>query len=233
MRPVLDAEQVGPAYVALSKRVPEWNRARGERKYAGSNPATLTIATSITEVMRISKLLFLSNELISPTKRDEMRLPLHFVTFAHIEAQMYTNVRNDGVINIIQERTWGNNVTYGAVFLLDDFDYHIRTLDAHHLCSLSSLRRNHVLDTQHRVELHATPISFDTIDDLERLLYEEREPVLVQAYIGNLNHPRIHRRIKSTRSERIIDNIMGAQFLELHREVHNGREGVRISERAT
>ena len=183
----------------------------------GSIPAALH-QTKLKEWMRINPLIFLSNELLSPTTRMSMRLPLTFVTYAIIEAQMYSNVGNDGVVNVVQSYTWGNNVVYGAIFQLGDPDFHLRTLDAMHQCSLSTLRRNHVLDTQHRVTLQATPISFSSIDALERLMYAERSSIEVQAYIGNLKHTKLNRRIKNTNSKRIMDNILVEPFLELVRE---------------
>lgn len=168
--------------------------------------------------MPITSLVFISNDLMCPEVRRDLRLPLHFVSFAIIDAQMYTNIRNDGVVNVIRDNPRANTVTYGAIFHVEDFDFHIRSLDAYHLCSLSSLRTNHVLDTQHRINIQVRPITFDSIDTLERLLYTEHKAVKVQAYIGNLNHPKLNRRIRSTRSARIRDNILVEPFLQLLRE---------------
>src|SRR6185312_6557634 len=127
--------------------------------------------------------------------RNDMRLPLHFVTFAIIEARLYSNVRNEGVVNVRLERKYHGEVTYGALFHLEDFHFHIRQLDAFHMCSLSALGRNHDLDTQHRITAEVTPITFPSIDALERLQYEEKKVTHAIAYIGNLKHPKLSRRI--------------------------------------
>jgi|SRR6185312_9140433 len=171
--------------------------------------------------MPISNLIFLSNELMDARVRNDMRLPLHFVTFAIIEAQLYSNVRNEGVVNVRQERKYKGNVAYGALFHLEDFHFHIRQLDAFHMCSLSALGRNHDLDTQHRIITDTTPIVFSSIDALERLQYEEKRVTKATAYIGNLKHPKLNRRIRNTNSKRIKQNILVEPFLHLHREVTN------------
>jgi hypothetical protein len=168
--------------------------------------------------MCISNLIFLSNDLLAPTLRRRARIPLEFITFAHIKANLYRNIRNDGVVNIIGHKYRGNDVTYGAIFLLKDFDFHIRTLDAYHSCSLSALRRNHNLDVQHRLVVPTTPITFSSIDELERLLYVEREVVDVQAYIGNLTHPKLKQKVANTRSQRLPDGLLRDALLDQIRE---------------
>jgi hypothetical protein len=169
-------------------------------------------------VLPISQLVFLSNSFLDPQFRRNTRIPLEFITFAHIYANLYHNIRNDGVINIIGHKHRGNDVVYGGLFLLDDFSFHIRTLDAFHNCSLSALRRNHRLDPQHRVVVPTTPISFSTIDELERLKYLERPCINAHVYIGNLNHPKIKQQVANTRSQRVPDGLLRDALLNQIRE---------------
>lgn len=169
--------------------------------------------------MSIDRLLFLSNELCSPSWQREMRLPLEFITFAHIKGKMYKHFRNNGSFVLESKKKWGNDVVYGGIFLLKDFDFYIRILDAYQLCSLSSLYRNHKLDIHHRITTEATPISFSTVDEFERLMYKEREAIRVQTYVGNPNHPKIKQRLNKTVSYRIYDGIDKKHFRELIREV--------------
>ena len=169
----------------------------------------------------MSQLVFLSNNFLSPDFRRNTRIPLEFITFAHIKANLYHNIRNDGVINIIGHKHRGNDVVYGALFLLQDFSFHIQTLDAFHNCSLSALRRNHKLDPQHRVMVRATPLSFTTIDELERLKYLERPCINAHTYIGNLNHPKIKQQVANTRSQRLPDGLLRDALLNQIREEFN------------
>lgn len=149
-------------------------------------------------------------------------MPLQFIAFAHIEGKLYHLPGKRGTFVANGDNSWGNNVVYGAIFLLQDFDFHIRTLDSMSLCSLSTLGRNHSLDMMHRLRVQATPIHFDSINELERLMYKETEPIEVQAYIGNLNHPKINHRVanRNSRYYRIIDGINADSFLQLYREVN-------------
>lgn len=169
--------------------------------------------------MPIEKLLFLSNEFCNPHWYRDMRLPLEFITFAFIKGKMYKHFRNDGTFVLQNQGRWGNDVVYGGLFLLKDFDFYIRILDAYHTCSLSTLQRNHTLDLHHRIITQATPISFQSIDELERLKYRERNCIDVQTYLGNSNHPKITQRLRNkSMSYRIKDGINKLHFKELIRE---------------
>lgn len=174
--------------------------------------------------MRIefNSLLFLSNELINPRWQRELKLPLHFITFAFVKARMYVHKRNQGTFILPNDvkQSWGNTVAYGALFTLQDFHFYIRTLDAYHMCSMSTLMTNHKRDIHHRIEVEVTPITFATLDDFARLKYREREALKAITYVGNLNHPNIHQRINVRQiSHRIVDGVDKQHFIDLTREV--------------
>lgn len=163
-------------------------------------------------------LLFISNELLNPTLQKEMRLPLDFVTFAHIKGNMYTHFRKHSTFTLHPAKVWGNEVVYGALFSLRDYEFYIRILDAYNLCSLSTLGKNHNRDVHHRITVEATPISFSSVDELERLQYRERESIQADTYLGNPKHPKINQRLNKTNSYRVIDGI-DTHYMELIREV--------------
>lgn len=150
--------------------------------------------------------------------QKELNIPLTFITFAHIEGKMFTHFRDTSTFVLNDKRRWGNNTAYGALYSLQDFHYYINTLDAYMLCSMTTLFKNHIKDVHHRKEVEATPISFDNIDELERLKYRERESVQAYAYVGNSNHPKINQRLTKTNSYRVIDGI-DPHFKGIIREV--------------
>lgn len=169
----------------------------------------------------MSKLVFISNELQSPLVQRELRIPLQFISFAYIEAKMYKHFRNESSFTLPMKtsRRWGNYNVYGALFHVEDFDFYIRLLDAYHTCSISALLTNHKNDIHHRVKTNATPIYFNTLDDMGRLKYREKEPILSHVYVGNQNHGKIKRRLNSTVSYRIIEGVDKKHFQELYKEV--------------
>ena len=168
--------------------------------------------------MQISELLFLCNELCSPAKQKELNIPLRFISFAHIKGKMYNHFQNKSTFILQPDGVWGNQVIYGAIFMLDDFHYYIRLLDAYHSCSKSVLHRNHSRDMHHRSSATATLISFDTVNELATLQYKERDKIAVQTYFGNTNHPKITSRLNKTVSYRIYDGIHMPHFLKLLEE---------------
>ena len=144
-----------------------------------------------------------------------------FITFAHTDGRMYTTHRNERTFVAKGVRQHGNSVVYGAVFLLPDPYYHIRTLDGMMLCSKSALGRNHDRDYMHRVVGSVTPIRFNTLDELNRLMYTEGEEIKVQQYVGNINHPEIKHRVsvKKVRNYSVSNGVDEQPFLELLRGI--------------
>ncbi len=186
---------------------------------------TLTVGSTPTVPVILMKggncitnqLIFLSNKLMSPHVQRTLRLPIHFVSFAHMPGQLYTVYGNTDMFNYVSRRSQ-RKVVYGAIFLLENYDFHIRTLDSYGLCSLSALGRNHSLDTLHRIDVEVTPIKFNTLDELARLLYKEMKPIQTQTYVGNLTNPKINLRTKR-HTYHVHSNIDKQSFKQLYREV--------------
>jgi hypothetical protein len=170
--------------------------------------------------MFISALIFLSNELLCKEKQSDLNIPLEFLTFAFVEGKLYNHFRKQGTFMLRYGKPWGNPVVYGAIFALPDYDFYIRLLDSYHVCSRTVLGRNHSRDIHHRETLVATPISFKTLDDLCRLKYSERDEVEVEAYQGNVNHPKINQRLNKTVSFRIESGV-DKRLLNLIQEVQH------------
>jgi hypothetical protein len=168
------------------------------------------------------ELIFISNELLSSRVRHALRVPLEFISFAFIDGRMYQHVQNKGTFVVQQgaKKPWGNDVVYGALFLLNDFHFHIRSLDAYHSCSLSALGRNHTYDLHHRELVSTTPITFPDEEHFCSLKYKERENQRAFVYVGNPTHPNIIKRTSSRISGvRIVDGLDKTHYKELLREV--------------
>lgn len=172
----------------------------------------------------LADLVFLTNELQSPSRQRDLNLPFEFVSFGHTDGALYKHYRNQSTFYLPSDTPlWGNTVVYGGIFLINDFDFYARILDAYHLCSLSTLMRNHPLDTHHRIKRKATPIHFDSQDDFQRLKYREKEPLNVTMYVANPNQPKITKRIQDTKHNyRIVNGVDREHFKQLIREVQHG-----------
>lgn len=168
-----------------------------------------------------SRLIFLTNELQTPSLQKSLRLPLEFIAFGIAEGRMYKHFRNQSnfVIPVDSLKRWGNDVVYGGLFICKDFDFYANILDAYHVCSLSTMMRNHKRDIHHRVEVEVTTIHFQTLDELARLQYRESESIKAQMYMGNINHPKINLRLTKTVSYRIVSGIDTVNFKQLFGEV--------------
>lgn len=156
---------------------------------------------------------------MSPKKREELRLPLTFISFAHTSGQLFTTPRRADTFVAKGLRPHGNSVVYGGLYVLEDYHFHIRTIDAMYLCSRSALGQNHSLDTRHRIIDKCTPIQFDTLDELNRLQYKELEEIDVEMYVGNTNHPELTKRILRKRhyNHRIVNGVHEKYFIEEYR----------------
>jgi hypothetical protein len=165
-------------------------------------------------------LLFLYNELLNPSRQRELRIPMDFVSFAYIKGNLYRHFRNESTFILPNaKRVWGNHMVYGALFHIKDFSFYIELLDRYHQCSLSSLMRNHNFDIHHRESTCATPIHFNTLDEMGRLIYRESEPIQSYVYFGNPNHPKIKQRLGiNNNSYRILDGVDKIYFKKLYEE---------------
>lgn len=167
----------------------------------------------------MTQLIFLSNELCNPDWHRKMRIPLKFITFAYIKGKMFKGWMNQSTFVAHEKHHWGNDVVYGGIFLLEDFDYYITILDAYNACSMSTLGKNHKFDLHHRINTTATPISFSTIDEFSRLMYEELEEIDVQTYLGNPTHLKTTKRLNAKNiSYRIVDGLDKKHFIRLTQE---------------
>lgn len=168
-----------------------------------------------------SNLIFLYNELQSPNRQRDLRIPLEFICFGIAEGRMYSHFRNQSTFVVPNNalRAWGNTVVYGGLFLCKDFFFYQRLLDAYHVCSLSTMMRNHEQDIHHRIITTITSIHFASLSDLASLKYREGQRVEAHMYIGNLNHPKIKQRLTQNASYRIISGIDKEHFTQLFGEV--------------
>lgn len=172
-----------------------------------------------------NKLIFLYNELLSPQVHNVLRIPLQFISFAYVKGKMYTHGQKVSCFTIPLgvNKHWGNTCVYGGLFLLRDWEFYTNILDAYHTCSLSTLFTNHRRDIHHRKEVMVTPISFDGLQNMGRLMYHELKEVECSMYFGNTSHAKIRQRLDSHNSYRIIDGVSKKHFKQLYQEVANGK----------
>ncbi|MDD2493882.1 MAG: hypothetical protein PHE29_01685 [Tissierellia bacterium] len=172
----------------------------------------------------MDKLIFLVNELQNPIRQRELHIPLTFISFGFIKGKLYKHYHSKSTFAINDmNKKWGNETVYGGLFLCKDFNYYARILDAYHVCSMSTLYRNHIRDIHHRTKINITTISFNSLNDLARLKYNETTQIKAETYIGNPNHPNISKRVLCTNhTYRIIDGIDVNNFKTLYREVVDG-----------
>lgn len=169
----------------------------------------------------MDKLIFLATSILSKKKQLELRLPLVFINYALIEGKLY-KYKSFPHLNVPlgYNKNRDNRVIYGALYLCKDFDFYSKQLDAFFSCSLSALGSNHRFDLSHRVESDVTLIEFETLDQLSRLMYEEKATIKAEIYTCNTNHPKIKRYISDTRNRtRVKSGVDVIAFKQLFMEV--------------
>ena len=164
--------------------------------------------------------MFLTNTLLGTRVQQQMGLPLEFISFGLMPGSMYKHWQNKGTFVVQHEKqSWGNDVVYGAIFLLRDDHFYIRAIDAFMACSKSMLNKNHINDVNHRITTAIIPISFPDEEAFCTLRYTERESIRAQTYVGNPKHPKITQQIyQGSRPNRILSGCDRA-YTQLLREV--------------
>lgn len=170
------------------------------------------------------KLLFLASKEIDPHIREDLRLPMDFVSFAIMKGKMFRFKREIYVADWVSGD--GNYVVYGALYALSDDYFHIRTLDAMHTCSLSALGRNHDLDVRHRRKVKVNLIRFSSFDNLLKLKYDELDEFEVEAYIANIQHPTVQHLMSATQhyNFRVKSGILIEPYRAQYREAFKADE---------
>lgn len=162
-----------------------------------------------------TQLLFLTNELMNPRWQQELRVPLEFITFGFMQGKLYTHYKKVSTFATqLGRRKYTNDVVYGALFVLRDFHFYIRTIDAYMGCSQSTLLKNHTYDLHHRILTPITPITFKDIEEFVTLRYRESSPLNAYTYIGNLKHAKLANRLQDPHN-RIVSGVAGEHFKEL------------------
>lgn len=165
-----------------------------------------------------TNLVFLYNSMLS--KYKEMNIPLKYICPAKIEAKLYWKYGKKDTFAIPHgnKRTYGSRFVYGAIFSLEDFDFYMRLIDSFLVCSKSILRVNHPKDVFHREILEVTPIKYNSLDDLSKLKYIEREPISCHLHLGNVENHKIKQQItKQIHIPRIecgVDKLHYKNFME-------------------
>lgn len=163
-------------------------------------------------------LIFLSGQMCDPTLQDDLGLPIEFISFAIFKGHIYYDESVDDTFILESTRSTVDAV-YGGLFLLQDDDFYMPVIDAYNLCSMSVLRKNHIKDRQHRITHSITPISFDTVEQLRRLDYWEREDIEAVIYVGNPNHPNTRRLSRVRSGAKLVSGVHTKPFLSLLEEV--------------
>lgn len=173
--------------------------------------------------MKHSNLIFIYDKMLSPQVYKSMQLPFQFISFAFTEGKMYSHWLDTGIFLLPPGRDipWGNSVVYGAIFLVEDYFFYSGLIDSYYACSKNKMSRNHIKDMHHRVEKEVTPITFNSISELNKLKYEEKTSLYMDTYIGNINHPKIKQRLNSSHNYRIVNGIYEKGIKKLFREVAN------------
>lgn len=156
-------------------------------------------------------IVFLSNKL----QAQDTKLPLTFLAPAIVKGKMYRFNKDTIVVSPKNYRLApDNSVVYGSLYKIPDDNYFIDVLDKLHTCV-----RNHEYSINHRVIVKASPISFNTIYELDSLKYRESSPISVYAYMANLKHKKVKRimqEVTSWKRLRIVNGVDKAFLKQIH-----------------
>lgn len=168
---------------------------------------------------------------MEPNKRDDLKLPMTFVCFALLKGSLYRFPHT--ALNVTHKKPFGNSVVYGAVYIVHDAFFHIRTLDAYHLCTKDALGENHKFDHAHRVSGKVSPIMFKNLQELDRLIYVEDAPIDVQYYVANPKHPTTAERVRRRNGAnyRIYHGIVPHAFQQQLEGIQNEKRNRRKSKK--
>ena len=165
----------------------------------------------------MKQLVFLYDDLLDEDYQKKTRLPLEFICFAYIKGVNMYDLRGKyiAVKENTLKKTRKYNKVYGALYILDNYEHTLRTLDALMTCSKSFLGENHKLDIRHREKIKATPIHFKSIEEFTKLKYNEKEEIDVITYLGNPQNELIKSHVLNSVRNREVSGLDINNFINL------------------
>ena len=170
----------------------------------------------------MNKLIFLTSNAMSPRTIKAARIPLQFISFGYAEGRLATKHRElDDTILIYKpkEQPLYGDIAYGALFVLEDYEFHIPVLDALMGCT-EAITAGLYQHVNIRVDVNVVPIAFNSLDEFRRLIYTEKDLISATTYYANPNHITIINRIKTLKKYTNVSNINPKPFRELYEEVY-------------
>lgn len=165
-------------------------------------------------------LFFIYDKLMNIEERDKLGFPLPFLTFSYIQPyKTYKDNSNETILAINYNegmRGKNNDKVIGGIYLLDK--RYLRYLDGYYGCSLSTFGVNSKHDRFHRVKIDTKPIEFSSLDNLSRLIYNDKEPIEVFTYLGNIQNKQVYNIIRQPRY-RVNSGLDLANFLNQYKEM--------------
>ena len=164
----------------------------------------------------MKSVVFLYNYIMNEQKQKLAKLPLEFICFAYIkDAVLY--VKKDICYAVRKEdikRTKYNKV-YGALYVLHDSEFTLRTLDAVNTCSYSFVGYNHKNDIMHRYKTKARPIHFKNIEQFFKMKYNEGEDIQVSTYFANPQNAFVRTNVLNAVKNRCVEGFDINNYINL------------------
>lgn len=164
----------------------------------------------------MKQLVFLYNELLDENKQKLAKLPLEFICFAYVKgAVMYEKRGNYYAVRKEDITPTKYNKVYGALYILENTEYTLRTLDAIMTCSKSFVGYNHPRDIMHQHKAKARPIHFKTVEQFLKMKYNEGEELEVLTYFANPQNDFIRTNVLNTVENREVSGLDINNYINL------------------
>jgi len=161
------------------------------------------------------ELIFLTGTLCNRAFRAKARIPLIPISFAICEGTLINSKYGTLHLPSSAKRIWGNKVVYGMLFELHHAEHYKQVLAGLELSYVNGKRVNKY-DVRVQQRVNIIPIKFNNLETLQRLRYEEKEPIVATAFLANTSNKLVKRLLKDySHYVRIQSGISSSLYMEL------------------
>lgn len=168
-----------------------------------------------------SRILFLYDELMTRSTQQNLRLPIHFLSYGYVRGRMYwCNDEKKRRYFIIPPSTQKhiknvNDYVYGGIFVINDYEEYERSLYSFYNSSIAYLGKSIQEDLYIPEKIQITPIKFKTLQELEECRYTSLEPFEGLTMMANQENKKIQNSISHGRYYRRVSGFDVPNFLTM------------------
>lgn len=164
----------------------------------------------------MKKLFFIYDSLMIKRMQFLLGIPIKFLSYGYIHAKMY--FLNDGKKKRYFFIKANGRCVYGAIFVIDDYEAYKNAISAFYSNTEEFTTIPCPIDLYVKTTVEVTPITFNSIEDFERVNFNRAEPIECNSFCGKPTNKKVMHSIDKSAYYGVRNGVDAVSFLKLIKE---------------